>query len=43
MDDYLVGKILGQGAYAVVRLSIHKPTGRKLAIKQYEKFKLIDP
>jgi len=33
MDDYLVGKILGQGAYAVVRLSIHKPTGRKLAIK----------
>lgn len=42
-EEYLIGKQVGQGAYAVVRLSIHKPTNRKVAIKIYEKQKIMDP
>jgi len=43
LDDYLIGKQIGQGAYAVVRFAIHKPTNKKVAIKTYDKFKLLDP
>lgn len=42
-EDYIVGKQIGQGAYATVRFGLHKVTGRKVAIKIYEKFKLLDP
>jgi serine/threonine protein kinase len=42
MADYTVGKEIGKGAYAVVKQCIHKPTGLKLAIKIYEKYKLLD-
>lgn len=42
LDDYVVGKQVGQGAYATVFLGIHKETGRKVAIKMYEKYKLAD-
>ena len=41
--DYIVGKQVGQGAYATVRLAIHKASGKKLAIKIYEKSRLVDP
>jgi len=37
LDDYSIGKQLGQGAYAVVKLAVHKPTGRYVAVKVYEK------
>jgi len=40
--DYLIGKEIGKGAYAVVRQAVHKPSGTKLAVKIYEKFKLMD-
>lgn len=43
VDDYQVGKQVGQGAYASVRYGIHKPSARKVAIKIYEKTRLIDP
>jgi serine/threonine protein kinase len=43
VSDYLIGKEIGKGAYAVVKQAVHKPTGTKLAIKIYEKFKLMDP
>jgi serine/threonine protein kinase len=35
-------KQIGQGAYAVVKEAIHKPTGEKVAIKVYDRFKLMD-
>lgn len=37
-----MGKIIGQGAYAIVRLAEHRETGQKFAIKIYEKTKLND-
>mmetsp|Transcript_1311 Transcript_1311/g.1385 ORF Transcript_1311/g.1385 Transcript_1311/m.1385 type:complete len:1268 (+) Transcript_1311:89-3892(+) len=43
MDEYIIGKMIGQGAYAEVRFGIHKPSNRKVAIKTYEKYKLTDP
>lgn len=33
--DYLVGKKVGEGAYATVRLAIYKATNLKVAIKVY--------
>ena len=40
ITDYQIGKHLGSGAYASVKMATHKPTGLVLAIKVYEKFKL---
>jgi len=37
------GKRIGQGAYATVRVGIHKETNNKIACKVYEKFKLLEP
>jgi serine/threonine protein kinase len=42
LDDYIIGKQIGQGAYAVVRIGLHKPTNRKVALKIYKKYKLMD-
>lgn len=42
-EDYIIGKIIGQGAYAVVRIGLHKPTDKCVAIKIYEKTKLVEP
>ncbi len=42
MSDYTVGKEIGKGAYAVVKQCIHKPSGIIMAIKIYEKYKLLD-
>ena len=43
LDEYIIGKQIGQGAYAVVRLGLHKPTNKKIAMKIYKKYKLMDP
>ena len=43
ISNYLIGKDIGKGAYAVVKYAIHKPTNRKVAIKIYEKSKFIEP
>ena len=43
LENYAIGRQLGQGAYAVVRLGTHKVTKEKVAIKSYEKCKLLDP
>lgn len=39
-QDYVVGKVIGEGAYASVRIAIYKPLNKKIAIKVYEKEKL---
>ena len=43
ITNYLIGKELGKGAYAVVKFAIHKPTNRKVAIKIYDKSKFLEP
>ena len=43
IEDYLIGSQVGQGAYAVVRSAIHKISNKKIALKTYEKVKLLDP
>ncbi len=40
--EYRFGKVLGQGAYAVVKEAQHKETGYNVAVKVYDKYKLID-
>lgn len=40
MNQYILGSNLGQGAYAQVKSAIHKETGKMVAIKIYDKFKL---
>ena len=40
MDEYIVGKQIGQGAYATVRFGMAKDSGRKVAIKCIEKAKI---
>lgn len=39
---YIIGKTIGKGSYASVRLALSKETGQKVAIKTYEKGKLTD-
>ena len=43
LDNYIIGKRIGQGAYAVVRLGLHKTLNQKIAVKIYEKVKLLEP
>ena len=40
---YVIGKVLGQGSFGVVRLAHHKITGHKVAIKTYEKSRMSAP
>ena len=42
IENYAIGKHLGQGAYAVVKLGTQKKTKELVAIKTYEKYKLTD-
>jgi MAP/microtubule affinity-regulating kinase len=41
-EEYAVGKVVGQGAYASVRVALYKPEGKKVAIKVYEKGKICE-
>lgn len=34
-QNYVVGKVIGEGAYALVRVAIYKPENKKIAIKAY--------
>ena len=43
LEDFLIGKVIGQGAYALVRIGFHKPSNKEVAIKIYEKSKLVEP
>lgn len=36
-DDYDVGKVLGEGGFAVVKLATNKRTGQKVAVKEAKK------
>lgn len=39
IGNYLLGKKLGEGAFAKVRLGIHRPTGRKVGSWQHSHIK----
>jgi serine/threonine protein kinase len=39
---YHFGKEIGKGAYAIVREAVHRQSGERVAIKQYDRFKLMD-
>lgn len=43
IDRFEIGTSLGQGSYAVVKLAKDTHTNKQVAIKIYEKFRLIDP
>ncbi len=43
ISDYTIGAQIGQGAYATVKQAVEKSTGRKVAVKVYEKSRLLDP
>ena len=44
LEEYNIDeeKFLGQGAFAVVFEASHKKTGHKVAIKVYEKYRMLD-
>ena len=42
LNDYIIGNTIGTGAYGIVKYGIHKTTNRKVAIKIYDKSKLVD-
>jgi tRNA A-37 threonylcarbamoyl transferase component Bud32 len=42
VDFYSIGKVLGEGAYGKVLNATHIMTGQKVAVKTFEKAKLVD-
>jgi serine/threonine protein kinase len=42
LADYQIGSQIGQGAYAIVRIGMHKKLNKKVALKIYEKEKIKD-
>jgi serine/threonine protein kinase len=43
LQEYQIIRILGQGAYAQVKLAQHKTSKKRVALKIYPKYKLNDP
>ena len=43
LDTYSIGRQIGQGAYASVKLGLDKTSSHKVAIKIYDKVKMMDP
>lgn len=43
LDAYSIGKQIGQGAYASVKIVQHRASSGYYALKVYEKYKLTDP
>jgi hypothetical protein len=43
MDDIMIGEVIGQGAYAVVKKGLYIPASLTIAIKIYDKSKLEEP
>lgn len=43
LENYKLERLLGQGSYAIVKLATDKINGSKVAIKTYEKQRLLDP
>lgn len=43
MERYEVKSCIGKGSYAVVKLAKDTHTDKNVAIKMYDKYKLIDP
>jgi len=43
LENLVVGKQVGQGAYATVKVAYHKGLDKKVALKIYDKTKLIEP
>jgi len=43
MDDIMIGDVIGQGAYAVVKKGLYIPANLTIAIKIYDKSKLEEP
>ena len=42
IEEYHLLQQIGKGAYAEVKEGIHKKSGEKVAIKQYDRYKLLD-
>ena len=42
IDDYVIGKEIGKGAYATVHIGVHKRYNKKVAMKIYLKDKMKD-
>jgi serine/threonine protein kinase len=43
LSSYNIGVQIGKGAYAIVKSGVHKSTGKKVAIKVYDKNRITDP
>lgn len=42
INSYHFGQQIGSGAYAIVKECFHKNSGERVAIKQYDRSKLVD-
>jgi MAP/microtubule affinity-regulating kinase len=40
--DYILGKQIGKGSYAIVRQAVHRDTKEQVAVKVYDKYRLVD-
>ncbi len=43
MDNLVIGKQVGQGAYATVKVAFHRSLNREVALKIYDKARLLEP
>lgn len=43
IEDYIIGKEIGKGSYAIVKKGLNRNSNRKVAIKIYDKISLFDP